>query len=229
MKKIALLSAGLLLSFQATAGNALSTDQEKFSYLLGINAAKSLQDKGLEIDNQAFILGLEDALQGKELKLTKEEMDKAVESVQKQLMASLEARHKEAAKQNAENGKKYLAENAKKPGIKTLESGIQYKVIKSGQGNSPSADDTIFAHYEGRLINGKVFDSSYQRGTALKFGMAGVIPGWGEVLKIMKPGDKWEVTIPSNLAYGAKGAGRTIGPNETLIFIIELIQFDKGE
>ncbi|MDX1352468.1 MAG: FKBP-type peptidyl-prolyl cis-trans isomerase, partial [Thiomicrorhabdus sp.] len=103
------------------------------------------------------------------------------------------------------------------------------KIIKEGKGKSPTDDDTIFAHYQGSFIDGTVFDSSYKRGTPLKFQMSNVIKGWGEVLKLMKPGDKWEVVIPSELAYGEKGAGETIGPNKTLLFTIELIQFTPAQ
>lgn len=124
-------------------------------------------------------------------------------------------------------GQQYLAENAKKPGVKTTKSGIQYEVIKSGKGASPKATDTVHCHYEGTLIDGTIFDSSYKRGEPIDFALNQVIPGWTEILQLMKEGDKWKVTIPSNLAYGQRGAGRDIPPNSTLIFTIELISVVK--
>jgi len=130
-------------------------------------------------------------------------------------------------KDNMDNlaaGQKYMAENAKKPGIKTTKSGIQYEVIKSGHGASPKASSTVLCNYEGSLIDGTVFDSSYKRGEPISFALNQVIPGWTEILQLMKEGDKWRVTIPSQLAYGAQGAPGAIPPNATLIFVIELIK-----
>jgi len=129
---------------------------------------------------------------------------------------------------NAKAGKAFLAENAKKDGVKTTASGLQYKVIQAGSGASPTEDNKLTAHYEGRLLDGSVFDSSYERGTPLQFYMNNVIKGWQEALSMMKPGSKWEVYIPSQLAYGEKGAGQRIEPNSTLIFTVELITFDEA-
>jgi len=229
MKKALVLSLGMALSVSAFANNTLQTTDQKASYALGLDLAENFSRQGVAIDVKAFSLGLEDALSGNPLKLTEQEMAQALTEVKKQIMAKQQAQRQSQAQANLEEGKAYMAKNAKQPDVKTLDSGIQYKVIKTGTGSSPTADDTIFAHYEGRLIDGTVFDSSYKRGTPLKFQMTGVIPGWGEVLKHMKPGDKWEAVIPSDLAYGQRGAGNKIGPNKTLIFTIELIQFSKSE
>ncbi len=228
MKKALILSMGLALSINAIADPNLQSTEQKASYALGLDLAKDFKKQGLEIDPKAFSMGMQDSLTGS-VRLSDDEMKKALTEVQKQIIAKQQQARLALAKTNEEEGKKYLAANAKKSGVKTLKSGIQYKVITAGKGNSPSEDDTIFAHYEGKLIDGTVFDSSYKRGTPLKFEMGGVIPGWGEVLKLMKPGDKWEVSIPSKLAYGERGAGNRIGPNKTLIFTIELIQFSKAE
>lgn len=229
MKKILFLSLGLLASQNVIAADPLATTEQKASYTLGSDLAKNFAQQGLEIDIKAFTLGLEDALNNRQPRLTEDEMMKAITEVKKGMMQKQIAQRKVEGEQNNKEGIAFLTENAKKSGVKTLDNGIQYKVIKEGKGNSPTEDDTIFAHYQGSFIDGKVFDSSYKRGTPLKFQMSNVIKGWGEVLKMMKPGDKWEVVIPSDLAYGEKGAGETIGPNKTLLFTIELIQFDKAE
>jgi len=233
MKKALILSMGLLGSLSASsnaiANEALQTVEQKASYTLASDLAKNFKEQGLEIDIKAFTLGLEDAMNNRPPKLSDEEMMTAITEVKKKMMQKQLADRKADGEANLKEGKAFLATNGKKPGVTTLDNGIQYEVIKSGKGESPTEDDIIFAHYEGKLIDGTVFDSSYERGTPLKFQMGNVIKGWGETLKIMKPGDKWKVAIPSELAYGEKGAGERIGPNKTLIFTIELIQFDKGE
>jgi FKBP-type peptidyl-prolyl cis-trans isomerase FklB len=127
------------------------------------------------------------------------------------------------SEKNKADGEKFLAENAKKEGVKVLPSGLQYKVITPGTGKSPKATDTVTTHYKGMLIDGTEFDSSYKRGEPATFPVSGVIPGWTEALQLMKEGAKWQLFLPSNLAYGERGAGRDIGPNATLIFEVELI------
>ena len=229
MKKILFLSLGLFASQNAIAADPLATTEQKASYTLGSDLAKNFTQQGLNIDIKAFTLGLEDAINKRESRLSEEDMMNAITEVKKSMMQKQLAERKIQGEANAKEGKMFLAENAKKSGVKTLDNGIQYKVIKAGKGNSPSDEDTIFAHYQGSFIDGTVFDSSYQRGTPLKFQMNNVIKGWGEILKNMKPGDKWETVIPAELAYGEKGAGESIGPNKTLLFTIELIQFNKGE
>ncbi|WP_029407218.1 FKBP-type peptidyl-prolyl cis-trans isomerase [Thiomicrorhabdus sp. Milos-T2] len=226
MKKIIFLSLGLFAYQNAIAAEPLATTEQKASYTLGADLAKNFAKQGLNIDIKAFTLGLEDALNNKKPRITEKEMMQAITEVKKGMMQKQIAKRQSEGKANLDEGKAYMAKNAKNPDVKTLDNGIQYKVIKSGKGESPKEHDTIFAHYQGSFIDGTVFDSSYKRGTPLKFKMGNVIKGWGEVLKHMKPGDKWEVVIPSNLAYGEKGAGERIGPNKTLLFTIELIQFD---
>lgn len=229
MKKVLFLSLGILASQNAFSADSLTTTDQKASYTLGTDLAKNFTRQGLNIDVKAFTLGLEDVLNNHKLRLTEKEMKDAVEAVKKNMMQKQLEERKAEGKANAKEGKAFLAKHAKEAGVKTLKDGIQYKVITKGKGSSPTEDDTIFANYEGRFIDGTIFDSSYKRGSPLKFQMSNVIPGWGEVLKHMKPGSKWEVAIPSNLAYGEKGAGRTIGPNTTLLFTIELIQFSKDD
>lgn len=232
MKKTLILCAGLLASsftISAQAAEALDTLEKKASYALAITYAQNLQSKGFEVDVEAFSQGLKDVLESKPHALSDDEKSAAMQAVISALNKKQIEMHKASIKANAQAGDKFRAEYAKKPGVITLDNGLLYKVIKSGNGESPTDDSTIFAHYKGSLINGKVFDSSYKRGTAFKFETGSVIRGWGEILKLMKPGDKWEVVIPPDLAYGERGAGELIGPNETLVFIIELISFTDSE
>lgn len=228
MKKTLLVAIGLSLSGTAIAADTqLKTVEQKASYTLGVDLAKNFTKQGLNIDVDALALGMQDSLEQKPLKLSQKEMETAVNEVKQALMQKqLEERKKLAAK-NAQAGAEFLAENKTKPGVKTTASGLQYKIITAGKGPSPTENDTITAHYKGSLIDGTVFDSSYERGSPLEFQMGNVIKGWGEALKLMNAGAKWEVYIPAELAYGEKGAGNRIGPNETLIFTVELIKFDK--
>lgn len=237
MNKIALrtlmastVMTGTLLANAAFAADAnLTTLEQKASYTLAADLANNFKKQGLEIDVKAFQMGLEDALNNQPMRLSADEMNQAVSEVKQQMIAKQQKRMEALAQTNEENGKKFLAENAKKDGVKTFDNGIQYKIMATGKGDKPQADDTVFAHYEGRLINGTVFDSSYERNQPLEFTASNVIPGWGYVIQQMRPGDQWEVFIPSNLAYGKRGAGEIIGPNEVLIFKIELVSVKPSE
>lgn len=207
----------------------LDSFEQRTSYTLGVDIAKNIGKQGLDIDIDAFSMGLSDALQGKPLALSPEEMTQAVEKAKQKMMAKLEAQRKIQGEKNAAAGLEFRTEFAKEDKTLTTKSGILYQVLEQGKGSSPTDEDSIFAHYEGAFIDGKVFDSSYKRGRALKLHTSDVIKGWGEVLKMMKPGSKWKVVIPPELAYGEKGAGDVIGPNSTLVFTIELISFGKEE
>lgn len=202
------------------ADNKPQTETEKFSYAIGFQIGQSLKRDGMNLDAKVLSQAIEDVLQGKPLKLSMDEMRTAVEAVQKKQIEKQATRAKEAK----QRGEDFLAKNKNKPGVKTLESGLQYKVITAGKGKQPKPTDKITAHYEGSLTDGSVFDSSYQRGEPATFGVNQVIKGWQEILPLMHEGDKWEVYIPSEMAYGENGAGGSIGPNETLIFTIELIK-----
>lgn len=226
MKKLllsALVTSTIFSTPVLTAETKLQTTEEKASYSLGVDLAGTFQKQGVEINIEALIQGMQDVMNQKELKLTKEEMQQAVNDVKKKVMEKQMQARKLEGEKNAQKGAEFLADNKKKDGVKVTKSGLQYKVITKGSGTSPSEEQYLTAHYEGRLINGTVFDSSYQRGTPIEFQMGDVITGWGEALKMMKPGSKWEIYVPPALAYGSKGAGNVIGPNETLIFTIELI------
>jgi FKBP-type peptidyl-prolyl cis-trans isomerase FklB len=216
---VSLLTA-LLASTAIAADSKPSSEKEKFSYTIGFQIGQGFKRDNLDIDTRSISQAINDVMKGKAPQLSPDEMRSAMEGAQKKLVAT----RKVKADKAKTTGDKYLAENGKKDGIITRESGLQYKVISTGKGKQPKATDSITAHYKGSLINGKVFDSSYRRGEPATFNVGQVINGWKEILPLMKEGDKWQVFIPSNLAYGERGQGATIGPNETLIFDIELIK-----
>lgn len=218
------LSAALLIYTSHAVADKPKTEVEKFSYAIGYQIAQGFINQGferdgLDVDTEALGAAIRDVLDGNELQLTVVEMRSVMAGIQQRV----QAKRQEVANQAKADGDAFLAANKDKDGVVTLESGLQYKVLKSGSGKQPSAEDTITAHYKGTLIDGEVFDSSYQRGAPATFGVNQVIPGWTEILQLMHEGDKWQVYIPSELAYGERGAGQDIGPNETLIFDIELI------
>jgi FKBP-type peptidyl-prolyl cis-trans isomerase FklB len=155
--------------------------------------------------------------------MTEEEIRQTMMAFQKEMMAKQEEQMKKAGEKNKKEGEAFLAENKKKEGVITLPSGLQYKVIKAGQGKKPQASDKVTVHYRGTLINGTEFDSSIRRGQPATFPVSGIIPGWSEALQLMQEGAQWQLFIPPNLAYGERGAGNVIGPNSTLIFEVELI------
>ena len=216
------LCAGIFMTATpAFSAEDLKTDDQKFSYASGLQIGQNLKSQGLsDVDVKAMSQAVSDVLQGKDLKLSMDEMQQAVQAKQEKMMAQLSAKGEQAKAA----GEKFLAENKAKPGVKTLDSGIQYKVITEGKGSKPNADSSVVAHYRGTLIDGTEFDSSYKRGEPATFPLNGVIKGWQEVLPMMAEGSKWQVFIPSELAYGTRGAGANIGPNETLVFDIELVE-----
>ncbi len=228
MKKI-LLCAFALSAFSLTAGAAdktpkLDTQPQKLGYAVGVQMGMSLKREGIEPDVDALVLGIRDAMTGHELRMTADEAREA-------MVAAREEVEKKQNTVNASNkaaGTKFLAENAKKPGVKTTASGLQYKVIKSGKGKQPALEDRVTTHYTGKLLDGTVFDSSRERGGPATFPVRGVIAGWIEALQLMHEGDHWEIYVPSDLAYGERGAGQTIGPNSTLVFDIELIKVESN-
>ncbi|WP_126452369.1 FKBP-type peptidyl-prolyl cis-trans isomerase [Sulfuriflexus mobilis] len=221
-RTLMLLACSTILAAPLQAAEALKLDDDakKLSYTLGFQIAKNLARQGMALDAEAASRAVHDVFSGAKPMLSAEEMQAVVQRVQQ---AAAEKR-KTAAEASLKVGEAFLAENKKKAGVKTLASGLQYKVMTAGSGKSPAAEDTVEVHYEGKLINGKVFDSSIQRGKSISFGVNKVIKGWTEALQLMKEGAKWQVYIPSKLAYGENGAGNAIGPNETLIFDIELIK-----
>lgn len=202
---------------------------EKSSYALGMNIGRSLKQQGIELDIAMFVEGMKTAAEGGKPKWTPAELAAAMEAFEKMVVAKASEKQNAAAAKNLQEGKDFLAANAKKEGVKTLPSGLQYEVVTAGSGASPKATDTVKTHYRGTLIDGTQFDSSYDRGEPATFPVGQVIKGWTEALQLMKVGDKWKLYIPSDLAYGER-APAEIGPNSVLIFDIELLGIDnKGE
>jgi len=222
-----------LVGCQAEEANSapelkLDTPKNRISYTIGVNIGQDFKGQEMDIDPDALLLGLTDLLAGKELKLTDEEMAQEIQAFQQQMQAKMMAAMEEMATKNKTEGEAFLAENAKQEGVVVTESGLQYKVLEPGEGDAPGANDVATVHYRGTLIDGTQFDSSYDRGQPATFPVGGVIAGWTEALQLMKPGAKWQLFIPAELAYGERGAGQDIGPNATLLFDVELISVEKG-
>ncbi len=214
------LTAALTTVWPAlVAAQTLNTDKEKFSYTVGFQIGQSLKEDGLDIDVGALSQAIRDVMAGTEPRLSMEAMQAAVQAFQMQQMEAREM----SARDNLRAGQAFLAENRSKAGVVETRSGLQYQVIQEGNGKQPSDTDTVRVHYRGTLIDGTEFDSSHRRGEPATFPVNAVIPGWREVLPLMKAGSKWKVYIPADLAYGERGAGPNIGPNETLVFDIELL------
>jgi FKBP-type peptidyl-prolyl cis-trans isomerase FklB len=206
----------------------LKDQKAKDSYSLGYQYGETFKKQGMEIDMDVFTAGIRDALEGKEPGISPKEIRETISSLQKRAFIAQQQRLREQAAKNLEEGKAFLAENAEKEAIKTLPSGLQYRVITEGTGTSPKADDTVTVNYRGTFIDGTEFDSSYKRGKPSSFQVNGVIAGWTEALQMMKPGSKWQLFVPSELAYGQRGMGR-IPPNSTLIFEVELVSLGSEE
>jgi len=217
---IALALSGTVLAAEAPA---LKEGKEKLGYSIGMDIGSTLKRQGVELDVDSLTKGLKDSYTGGKTLLTEEESRTEIQEFQKKMMEKQAEAMRLQAEKNKAEGEKFLAENGKKEGVKTLPSGLQYKVITPGTGKTPKATDTVTTHYRGTLIDGTEFDSSYKRGEPVSFPVSGVIPGWTEALQLMKEGAKWQLFLPSSLAYGERGVGRDIGPNATLIFDVELI------
>ncbi|MGH9494683.1 MAG: FKBP-type peptidyl-prolyl cis-trans isomerase, partial [Candidatus Sulfotelmatobacter sp.] len=206
-------------------GLALKTQKEKASYALGMKIGGDLHRQGVgSAVNPAIVArGLKDALAGSKPALSEDDEKSALIQLQSQVVGAQQAKAHEAGAANRKEGEAFLAANKSKPGVVALPSGMQYKILKEGSGPKPTAGDTVSCNYRGTLINGKEFDSSYKRGQATSFPVGGVIKGWTEALQLMPVGSKWQLFIPSDLAYGDRGTGGDIGPGETLIFEVELV------
>ncbi|HXX56413.1 MAG TPA: FKBP-type peptidyl-prolyl cis-trans isomerase [Thermodesulfovibrionales bacterium] len=214
-----------LLAGQAFAAEeaVLKDQKDRVSYSIGVDIGNNLKKQSLEIDPDLLARGLKDAYTGGKTVISDQEVRDILVGLQKEMVAKQQEQAKVVAEKNKKEGDAFLAENKKKEGVVTLPSGLQYKVIKEGSGPTPKLTDTVTVNYKGSLVDGKEFDSSYRRGQPASFPVNGVIPGWTEALQLMKEGSTWEIVIPSNLAYGEKGAGGVIGPNATLIFEVELL------
>jgi FKBP-type peptidyl-prolyl cis-trans isomerase FklB len=205
---------------------ALKTQKDKVSYSMGLNLGNSLMRQPFEVDVDLFMTGFTDAVKKRKPLMTDQEMRETEIAFQKEMGEKQAQMLKAAAEKNKKEGEAFLAENKKKEGVKVLPSGLQYKVIKEGTGAIPKATDSATVNYNGTLINGTEFDSSYKRGQPATFQVNGVIKGWTEALQLMKAGSKWQLFVPSDLAYGEKGAGPQIGPNAVLIFEVELLSIN---
>ena len=225
---LSLLLVGLLAlpaaaqpAAKAPAGEpAPKTVKDQASYSIGYDIGRSFKDRELDVELAMIVRGMKDAMAGTDPALTDEQMVQAMEEFQKAFQQQMAQR----AKKSAEDGVAFLAANGKKEGVVTTASGLQYKVLKQGTGPSPKATDVVKTHYHGTFINGKVFDSSVKRGEPATFGVSEVIPGWTEALQLMKVGDKWQLFVPSKLAYGPEGSQGVIPPDSTLIFEVELLE-----
>jgi len=220
-RTVQLLIVGFTIILSSCSENKTNktpeTEMEKVSYSLGVNVATGVKAQGLDtIDANAVAKAFNDVFEENDLDISEEESMKVLQDYFGKLQAAKQAK-------SSEVGSAYLTENAAKKGVITTESGLQYEILTTGTGAKPTADDQVTVHYHGMLTDGTVFDSSVDRGEPAQFGVTQVIPGWIEALQLMSVGDKWKLTIPSELAYGDRGAGGLIGPGATLVFEVELI------
>src|SRR6202521_463013 len=216
---------------KSAAAPALTTRKQKFSYALGMNIGSglgaNLKKQSVEVDSTLVSQGLKDAMSGGKTRLTEDEAKAVLKEVQTEVQKQQQEKAQQAAAANKTEGEAFLAANKSKDGVVTLPSGLQYKILTAGTGPKPTASDSVKCNYKGTLINGTEFDSSYKRGQPATFGVGQVIKGWTEALQLMPVGSKWQVVVPSSLAYGERGAGAEIGPNATLIFEVELLSIEE--
>jgi FKBP-type peptidyl-prolyl cis-trans isomerase len=220
----------LLPSFVASAQDApeLKTDKDKFSYALGMKVAESYHKQGVELDPAVFVKAFTESFNGGKTALTDQEMDAVLTAATQEMRKKQAAQQAEKGAAAQKEGEAFLAANKAKEGVVTLPSGLQYKILTAGTGEKPTLDDTVVCNYKGTLINGTEFDASEKHGGPLTFPVKGVIAGWTEALQLMPVGSKWQLFVPSNLAYGAQGPP-SIGPNATLIFEVELVSIKKAD
>ena len=201
----------------------LDTPEKRLSYGIALRMGERMAADGMTMDVDAYAMGMRDAFDGAEPQLSEEEITAEMMAFQEKMQAERDGKQATVAAGNQEAGAAFLAENAQRDGVMVTESGLQYEVVEAGSGASPGVDDQVEVHYRGTLIDGTVFDSSYDRGQTVTFGVTQVIAGWTEALQLMQEGATYKLYIPSDLAYGAGGAGQIIGPNATLIFDVELV------
>jgi FKBP-type peptidyl-prolyl cis-trans isomerase FklB len=226
--KRALVAVTLLAVFSGlcAAGDApeIRDENDKVSYSIGHQIGGDFKRQGVELRPDLVVKGIRDAAEGAKPLMTPEEMNRTLVELKRKVTDAQRGEAKKAADKNRAAGEAFLAENAKKEGVVTLPSGLQYRILKDGEGASPRATDNVTVHYRGTLLDGTEFDSSYKRNQPAAFKVNGVIRGWTEALQLMKPGAKWHLFIPAKLAYGERGAGSGIPPNSVLLFEVELIK-----
>jgi FKBP-type peptidyl-prolyl cis-trans isomerase FklB len=228
IKLVAAVVLGAVISNTYAASDvSLDTDIQKLSYSIGVDLGNNIKKQGIDIDVTSMGQGIEDAMTNKPLKMTEEQMKDSLVKFQKDLMKKRSQQFEKQSDDNKSKGEVFLKENRSKQGVVALASGLQYKVLTKGSGAKPRKDDTVTVEYTGKLINGKVFDSTDKSGKPATFKLDQVIPGWTEALQLMPVGSTWELYVPSSLAYGSRNVGGLIGPNETLIFSVHLISIDK--
>lgn len=215
--------SSVLLACNDSNETALDSLQQKASYSYGVDIATRLKQQGVDLDVNAFNRGMTDGYNDNEMALNAEQRLAAKTSFQEQLQNELDKKMTDSAVKNLTEGKAFLDDNAKKEGVITTDSGLQYKVLSTGDGKQPKATDTVTTHYKGTLIDGREFDSSYKRDKPASFPVNGVIKGWTEALQLMHVGDKWQLFIPSDLAYGSSQRSALIEANSTLIFELKLL------
>jgi FKBP-type peptidyl-prolyl cis-trans isomerase FklB len=215
--------------FAAGPAPALETQNEKESYSIGYEVGLSMKTDGVEVNFEILIQGLQDAINQKEPRLKAEEMKKLIVDLKKKSREVQMRKIQEQIVKNAQEAEKFLEENKKKEGVKTTESGLQYKVLREGDGATPKPEDFVKVHYRGTFIDGKEFDNSYAKGEPIRVQVDGVIKGWTEALPLMKVGSKWQLFVPPGLAYGRGGLGQRIPPNKVLVFEMELLEVEKGD
>jgi len=229
MKKMILavgMAAALSANVSAESVKVLENDEQKVSYSFGLVLGKRMQNDLPDLNVDLFMQGVKDAMENKAGLLSDEQVADVLAKFQRDMQQEQMEKVQQLAEENNKIGADFLAKNKQKEGVVTLESGLQYKILKEGKGPQPGANDVVKVHYTGSLINGEVFDSSVERGEPVTFPLNGVIAGWTEALQLMPTGSKWQLYIPSELAYGANG-NRSIGPNETLLFDVELLGIEK--
>lgn len=207
----------------ATAGAQLETTEQRLSYGIAYTLGQRMSVDQVPMDVDAFSAGLRDALEGAEPRLSEEEIGAEMQAYQERAAVEQQAAQAVLAEANDAAAVAFLAENAAREGVVVTDSGLQYEIVKAGDGPIPGPEDTVEVHYRGALVDGTEFDSSYTRGETVTFGVGQVIPGWTEALQLMPVGSTWKLVIPSELGYGAGGAGQVIGPNAVLVFDVELI------
>jgi FKBP-type peptidyl-prolyl cis-trans isomerase len=224
---LAAVAAGPALAQQAVT--KLETEKQKVSYMVGMMFGQQLSSIKDEVDPAIVAQAMNTTLAGGQLLMTQEQAQEVSQEFSRKMQGKMEAERKAAADRNKAEGEKFLAQNKGKPGVKTTASGLQYQIVSEGKGAKPSAEDTVRVHYTGTLLDGTKFDSSVDRGQPAEFPLAGVIPGWTEGLQLMPVGSKFRFWIPANLAYGEQGTPGPIGPNQTLVFDVELLDIVKPE
>ncbi len=228
VKVVAIAAVAASVSMTANAASMkLNNQVDRTSYAMGLETGMALKSHDAKINPDAFAQGLSDGVKGGKPLMSKAEVTKTLHAFQQESIKKMQKKMGELAQKNLKAGQKYLAANKAKPGVVTLPNGLQYKVITPGKGKKPSAKDKVTVNYEGKLIDGKVFDSSYKRGKPAQFPVNGVIPGWTQALQLMKTGATWMVYIPAKLAYGARGVPGVIEPNQTLVFKVNLIKINS--